>query len=92
MTLTIQHDADKKVFLTVVDGHQAYIDYELDGSKMIVMHTIVHDTIGGRGIAGELTRAALDTAHANRWAVIPVCSYTQTYIKRHPEYQDLVPS
>jgi predicted GNAT family acetyltransferase len=39
--------------------------------------------IGGRGIAAELTRAALETAEAAGWTVVPVCSYAAAYMRRH---------
>lgn len=90
MTPSIQHQADQHLFTTTVDGHQAYIDYHLDGSIMRVLHTIVPNAIGGRGIAGELTKFALETARQQGWTVVPLCSYTASYLKRHPEYADLL--
>jgi predicted GNAT family acetyltransferase len=45
--------------------------------------------VGGRGIAAELTKFALDTARANGWKVRPLCSYAEVYMRRHPEYNDL---
>ncbi|MGB7482169.1 MAG: N-acetyltransferase, partial [Castellaniella sp.] len=31
-----------------------------------------------------------DTARARGWQVRPLCSYVAAYVKRPPEYQDLV--
>jgi len=45
--------------------------------------------VGGRGIAGILTKFALEVARTKNWKVIPTCSYTAVYIQRHPEYSDL---
>lgn len=89
MPLSIEHQEDKELFSVNVDGHQAYIDYNLDAGVMCITHTMVPEEIGGRGIAGELTRFVLDTARAKSWKVIPACTYTQAYLKRHPEYEDL---
>ncbi len=89
MSLNIEHQEDKELFSVNVDGHQAYIDYHLNGGVICITHTMVPEEIGGRGIAGELTRFALDAARAKAWKVIPACSYTQAYLKRHPEYDDL---
>jgi predicted GNAT family acetyltransferase len=45
--------------------------------------------VGGRGIAAELTRHALEDARAHGWKVRPLCSYAEVYMRRHPEYNDL---
>lgn len=42
-------------------------------------------------MAGKLTRAALDDARRLGVAVIPPCPYMVIFIRRHPEYSDLVP-
>ena len=33
---------------------------------------------------------ALDDARARGWKVRPLCSYADAYIRRHPEYNDLL--
>ena len=89
MTLNIEHHVDKGLFLTILEGHRAYIHYELEDDTMYITHTNVPETLGGRGIAGELTEFALNTARQEAWKVVPQCSYTQAYLKRHPEFDDL---
>lgn len=86
----ITHDPALGRFACTVDGHPCELDYRLDGRRMTIMHTGVPPEVGGRGIAADLTRAALDTARARGWQVLPLCSYAQTYIRRHPEYADLL--
>lgn len=77
-------------FVTRVDGHDARIDYRREGDLMVITHTLVPGAIGGRGIAGRLTRAALEHAKAEGWRVRPECSYAAGWLERHPEYADLV--
>ena len=86
----ITHDAANKQFRTEQDGHLAVVEYELSGNIMTITHTLVPEAIGGRGIAGELNQAALEHARSAGWIVVPGCSYTQSYIRRHPRFQDLV--
>lgn len=88
--LEIRHDAAAQRFETRVDGHLAVVAYTLDGDTMTITHTGVPEAIGGRGIAGELVRAALDHARASGWRVIPQCSYAAAWIRRHSAYADLV--
>jgi len=89
MTLQITHRPEAGRIETTVDNSLCYIDYRPEGKVMHVLHTIVPDAVGGRGIAGELTEYAIDLARKNGWKINPVCTYTVAYFKRHPEYADM---
>jgi predicted GNAT family acetyltransferase len=80
---TIDHDRAANRFTTVVDGHSARLDYTLSGRVMNITHTRVPPEIGGRGVAADLMRAALDSAKAEGWDVNPMCSYAVAYMRRH---------
>ncbi len=86
----IHHDGDMRRFATTVDGAKAYLDYRQADGVMSITHTWVPAEIGGRGIAGQLVRAALEHARASGLKVEPACSYAAGWIQRHPEYADLV--
>jgi len=90
MARTIHHNQAAHKFELVEENVTSVVEYELDGELMDITHTIVPDAVGGRGIAGELNKEALNTARQNGWKVRPTCTYTQAYIKRHPEFQDLL--
>lgn len=85
----IQHDANAHRFSTQVDGQLAWLEYVPGEDRITIVHTVVPEAIGGRGIAGELVRAALDHARASGLKVVPRCSYAAAYFDRHPEYADL---
>ncbi len=82
---TISHDPAAHRFTTEVDGSRAQLDYTLAGGIMTITHTRVPPAIGGRGIAAQLTEAALGTARASGWTVIPACSYAKSYMEKHPQ-------
>jgi len=90
MDITIQHHPDAQRFSTSVDGHEAELIYRLREGRMVIEHTGVPEAIGGRGIAAQLVKAALDHARAVGWKVVPACSYSAVYVQRHPEYADLL--
>ncbi|HRL20186.1 MAG TPA: GNAT family N-acetyltransferase [Alcaligenes sp.] len=90
MDLNIQHDPHARQFFCTVDALRCVIDYELNGTIMSITHTGVPAALEGRGIAGQLTRYALETAKKQHWTVRPLCSYAAVYIRRHPEYADLL--
>ena len=88
--MEVIHQPAAQEFSVEVDGHVGVLDYDLHGSTMTITHTLVPEAIGGRGVAAELTRVALDTARANGWKVVPMCSYAAVFLRRHPEYNDLL--
>ena len=87
---SIQHDPAGQRFHVAVDGHDAHLDYRNDGPRMVITHTEVPAVIGGRGIAGALTVAALDYARAAALKVVPACEYAAVFLRRHDEYADLL--
>ncbi len=87
--MDIVHDTAAHRFHVDVEGHRAVLDYTLRDAVMTITHTGVPEAIGGRGIAGELVRTALETARREGWKVVPRCPYAAAYLRRHPEYRDL---
>ena len=85
----IRHDAAGHRFATEVDGHVAYVEYEPGDGRIAITHTIVPQEIGGRGIAGELVRTALEHARGHGLKVDPQCSYADAWMRRHPEFEAL---
>jgi predicted GNAT family acetyltransferase len=82
--LQIIHDSHAHRLSVELEGQTALLDYELEGKVMSITHTRVPPPIGGRGVAAELMRSALELAAANGWTVKPVCSYAVAYMQRHP--------
>ena len=80
----VSHDAGTHQFTTEVEGSHAQLDYTLAGNVMTITHTRVPPAIGGRGVAAELMRAALDAARTAGWSVNPACSYAVAYMAKHP--------
>lgn len=89
MAYDIRHDSAAHRFETTVDGSRCELDYTLRGNVMTLTHTGVPAAVGGRGVASELVRTALDLARAEGWKVVPACSYAATWMERHPDYADL---
>lgn len=88
--MQVSHQPQANRFHTTVDGQQAQLTYRLGEGRLIIDHTGVPGAIGGRGVAGELVRAALDFARSEGLKVVPACSYAAVYMQRHPQYSDLV--
>ena len=87
---SIEHDPRQSRFTARVEGHVAELDYLQEANRLTITHTDVPQAIGGRGVAGALTRAALEYARARQLKVVPACAYAAAFIQRHAEYSDLV--
>ena len=55
-------------------------------------HTEVDASCEGRGFGSRLVEAALDDARDRGLEVAPLCPFVAHYVKRHPEYEELVAS
>jgi predicted GNAT family acetyltransferase len=67
-----------------------FADYRPAGNSVIIAHTEIADGHEGEGLGGLLVREALERIRASGKTVIPVCSFTASYIGRHPEFVELV--
>ena len=54
------------------------------------MHTDVPKTLEGHGVGSLLAHTALEWAKATNIKVKVICPFVAVYLKRHPEYNDIV--
>jgi predicted GNAT family acetyltransferase len=89
--VTVANNETAQRYEARVDGQLAVIIYQQLGDRIVFMHTEVPEALEGHGIAGKMAQFALEDARARHLAVIPQCPFVAGYIRRHPEYADLVP-
>jgi uncharacterized protein len=89
-SVTIIHNEKLHRFEATVDGLTSLLTYLRSPDRIICTHTEVPAPLEGNGIAGKLTRAALDFARSHRLLVVPQCSYVAVYLRKHPEDHDLL--
>jgi len=61
-----------------------------DDGSIVFTHTLVPDELSGQGLAGHMAKTVLDRARDQGLSVVPICPFVAAYIKRHPQYQNLV--
>ncbi len=59
------------------------------GDVIELDHTTVEPGFEGQGIAGQLVRAASDHVRSVGSRLVARCSYAETWLERHPEYDDI---
>ena len=72
------------------DGKISVLQYRLRPGRIVFLHTEVPAELEGHGIGGKLARAGLEFAQEQALKVVPLCPFVTEYIKRHPEFIDLV--
>jgi predicted GNAT family acetyltransferase len=77
-------------FEASIDGKTAFLEYRLATGSITLRHTEVPDELRGHGLAGKLAQAALEFARREGLRVAVQCPFVREYIRRHPEYTDLV--
>lgn len=87
----VKHDEAARRFEAEIHGMRAVLVYKIVPGIMLIQHTEVPRELEGRGLAARLTRVALEYARSKSFQVVPACSYTSSYMAKHPEYNDLLP-
>ena len=88
--VTVIHNEKLHRFEATVDGLTSVITYVRSPETIVYNHTEVPQQLEGQGLAGKLTQVALDFARSNQLCVVPQCPYVAHYLRKHPEYQDLL--
>jgi predicted GNAT family acetyltransferase len=73
-----------------VDGVKAFVSYVRQGDRMTLVHTEVPRALGGRGIASLLATGVLENIRGRGLRIVPECEFIAAFIKRYPEFADLV--
>ena len=77
-------------FEVTLGGETAFTEYVLHNGAMVLPHTVVPPAFEGKGVGSALAKAALRYARDHGLKVKPSCPFIAGYIKRNPEWQDLV--
>jgi predicted GNAT family acetyltransferase/glutaredoxin len=82
---------DKHRYELLLEGRRiGLLAYRRRENRLALTHTEVTPSCEGRGFGGRLAAAALEDARREGLVVVPLCPFIAAYIKRHPEYRDLV--
>lgn len=86
----IEHLPEEQRFEARIDGQTATLEYTRVDRSMVLTHTEVPSAFEGRGIGSALVRSALEYVREQDLVAVPLCPFVRAYIRRHPEYRDLV--
>jgi len=86
----VRDNAVKNRFELDADGGVAFANYRRTPSAVIITHTETPPALRGRGIASQLVEGALALIRNDGHKVIAGCGFVVDYLRKHPEYADMV--
>ena len=88
MTGTLTDNVARSRFEMLLEGGTAFIDYRRSGNTLYLDHAEVPAALGGHGVGTRMVRAALELLRERGERAVPVCSFIQAFVRRHPEYAE----
>jgi len=67
-----------------------FADYSVQGSTRAILHVEADPALRGSGAAGQFMQALAEHARAEELKLLPRCSYAVAWLKRHPEFDDIL--
>ena len=86
----VTHNPEENRFELTLDGHLAVLDYIMMDDIIIFTHTGVPPEIEGGNVGVKLVETGLEYARQNGLGVRSKCWFVSKYLRRRPEYQDLL--
>ncbi|RJF71790.1 N-acetyltransferase [Deinococcus cavernae] len=83
---------DEKSRYEILQGGQVvgFAEFRPVGDAVMLPHTEIEQGHEGEGLGSQLAKFALDNVKTESKRVIPMCPFIAGYIRRHPEYTELV--
>lgn len=88
--MEIRDNTKKSRYELPMDGAVAVVTYNLSAKNLMITDTLVPVNLEGRGLAGRLAKHVIADAAARNLAILPVCPFFSSYLKKHPEHADVV--
>ena len=85
MSPDVIDDRERQRFVIDDDGTPSYLEYRVNGCRLVLVHTEVPDELSGRGIGGTLVRAAIERAAREGLEVVPRCPFARAWLEEHPD-------
>lgn len=89
--MTVTDRPDQLRYEIEGDGEVAgFLLYRIEPGVLELVHTDVDPKWEGKGVGAALVQGALDDVRARGLKIRPICPFVRAYLRRHPEYTDLV--
>ena len=73
-----------------VDGETTFARYRKEDGVLTILWVEAPPALRGTGAAGRLMKLVAQEARDKKWRVVPVCGYAAAWLRRSPEFRELV--
>jgi len=84
-SVIVTDNAEESRFEIHADGEMAELIYRTRAGRLVLRHTEVPDSLGGRGLGGQLVLGAIGKASREGLTVVPLCPFARGWLERHPD-------
>jgi predicted GNAT family acetyltransferase len=90
--MSVVNDREAERFVLPLHGPEpAYIDYSLGSDGVVnLLHAEVPVAARGHGVGAELVRETLELARREGFRVVPICPFVVAWLRRHPDFGDVL--
>ncbi len=85
------HDnAGAEQYELVLNGETVFARYRKSAGVLTILWVESPPVLRGTGAAGQLMKLVGAEARKQGWRIVPVCGYAAAWLRRSPEFRDLV--
>jgi len=88
--MVVRDDEQHRYELHVGQSIAAFAEFRVRPGYLVFTHTETDAAFEGRGYGSALAKGALDDVRRRGERIKAECPFIAAYIKRHPEYEDLL--
>ena len=86
-----ERSGHRGAFVWQLEGKRlAEMTYTVAGSRVIIDHTHVDESLRGKGVGVQLVQAAVQFARTENVRLMPLCPYAKSVFDKTPEYSDVL--
>jgi predicted GNAT family acetyltransferase len=90
MSAEIRDNPDRSRFEMDAGNDIAVVNYRLTPGVITLSHTEVPEELEGQGLGSTIVRGVLDVVRMRGLKVVPACGFVAAFIRKNPDYRDLL--
>jgi predicted GNAT family acetyltransferase len=91
MTFAVRDDPEGRRFeLRDGDTVAGFLAYDRADEALVLVHTEIDHAYEGQGLGSTFVREVLEQLRARGERVVVLCPFVRAFLRRHPEYADVV--
>ncbi len=87
---TLRDNTEASRYELDVDGETVFARYRRQDGVLTILWVEAAPVLRGTGAAGRLMKLVAQEARDRSWRIVPVCGYAAAWLRRSPDYRELV--